>query len=76
MDGASFHQIGSSVLNGMFSSLNYQEKIWKQWSIAKILNIKYILNKILNKNKQNLILNRQIWDFWARLTKRVGERAC
>ena len=40
MDGASFHQIGSSVLNGMFSSLNYQEKIWKQWSIAKILNIK------------------------------------
>ena len=50
MNFASFHKIGSGVF-GMFSSLNYQRKIWKQKSIMKILS------------KQNLVLNRQIQYF-------------
>ena len=41
----------STKLVLVFSNPNYQEKIWKQESIVKILS------------KQNLVLSRQIQDF-------------
>ena len=60
MNGASFHKISSSVLKW---------NVQQSWLSRK--NLETIKHQ--ENIKQNLILNRQIWDFWMCLTKGVGE---